>query len=58
MRACVLRAAQEHGWKPLHFNGWPRGGGAFCWKMLVAEMEFEQVLALRNAMEQMGWKGV
>ena len=56
--AWVLRAAQEHGWKTLHFDGWPRGGGAFSWKKLVFEMEFEQVLALQNTMEQMGWKGV
>ena len=58
VRAQVLHAAQEHGWKTLHFDGWARGGGAFSWKKLVTEMEFEQLLALRNTMEQMGWKGV
>ena len=51
-------SAQEHGWKTLHFDGWPRGGGSFSWKKLVAELEFEQLLMLRNTMEQMGWKGM
>jgi hypothetical protein len=28
------------------------------WKKLVAELKFEQVLQMRNTMEQLGWKGV
>ena len=58
MRARVLRAAQENGWMPLHVDGWARCGGALSWKKLVAELEFEQVLALRNTMEQLGLRGV
>jgi hypothetical protein len=56
VRAQVLCAAQENGWETLHCDGWTRGGGSLSWQKLVAELEFEQLLAMRNTMQQLGWK--
>jgi hypothetical protein len=58
VRAQVLRAAQEHGWKTLHFDCWARGGWAFLWKKLVAELEFEQVLTAAEHHGAAGLEGV
>jgi hypothetical protein len=58
VRAWVLRAAQENGWKTLHFSGWPRGGALPLKE--VGGRDGVRAGARRgtNTMVPLGWRGV